>query len=206
LVKKSKRPVALFVDEAHDLNAHTLTGLKRLMEVIDDGGGRLSVVLAGWPKLRNDLRRPSMEEIGFRTDTFSLDGITGSQREYIHWLLSTCTQNQAGVGTVLTEDAIDLLASRLRTALQIEWHLTQALEAGYQTGESPVSAALVETVLSKHLDDIESVLTRQGYGLRELAQNFEAKPAEIKALFVNQLDPVRSAELRDRMRLAGLPI
>jgi len=206
LVKKSKRPVALFVDEAHDLNAHTLTGLKRLMEVIDDGGGRLSVVLAGWPKLRNDLRRPSMEEIGFRTDTFSLDGITGSQREYIHWLLSTCTQNQAGVGTVLTEDAIDLLASRLRTALQIEWHLTQALEAGYQTGESPVSAALVETVLSKHLDDIESVLTRQGYGLRELAQNFEAKPTEIKALFVNQLDPVRSAELRDRMRLAGLPI
>jgi len=206
LVKKSKRPVALFVDEAHDLNAHALTGIKRLMEVIEDGGGRLSVVLAGWPKLRNDLRRPAMEEIGFRTDTFSLDGITGSQREYIHWLLSTCTQNQAGVGTVLTEDAIDLLASRLRTALQIEWHLTQALEAGYQTGESPVSAALVETVLSKHLDDIESVLTRQGYGLRELAQNFEAKPTEIKALFVNQLDPVRSAELRDRMRLAGLPI
>jgi type II secretory pathway predicted ATPase ExeA len=206
LVKKSKRPVALFVDEAHDLNAHTLTGLKRLMEVIEGGGGRLSVVLAGWPKLRNGLRRPAMEEIGFRTDTFSLDGITGSQREYIHWLLSACTQNQAGVGTVLTEDAVDLLASRLRTALQIEWHLTQALEAGYQTGESPVSAALVETVLSKHLDDIESVLTRQGYGLRELAQNFEAKPTEIKALFANQLDPVRSAELRDRMRLAGLPI
>jgi type II secretory pathway predicted ATPase ExeA len=206
LVKKCKRPVALFVDEAHDLNAHTLTGLKRLMEVIDDGGGRLSVVLAGWPKLRNDLRRPAMEEIGFRMDTFSLDGITGSQREYIHWLLSACTQNPADSEAILTEDAIDLLASRLRTALQIEWHLTQALEAGYQTGESPVSAALVDTVLSKHLDDIESVLTRQGYGLRELAQNFEAKPAEIKALFVNQLDPARSAELRDRMRLAGLPI
>ena len=33
LVKKGKRPVALFVDEAHDLNGHTLTGLKRLMEV-----------------------------------------------------------------------------------------------------------------------------------------------------------------------------
>jgi len=60
-VRKSKRPVALFIDEAHDLSAHTLTGLKRLMEVVEDGGGRLSVVLAGWPKLRNDLRRPAME-------------------------------------------------------------------------------------------------------------------------------------------------
>lgn len=27
LVKKGKRPVALFVDEAHDLNGNTLTGL-----------------------------------------------------------------------------------------------------------------------------------------------------------------------------------
>lgn len=51
LVKKNKRPVALFVDEAHDLNGHTLTGLKRLMELVEDGGGRLSVILAGHPKL-----------------------------------------------------------------------------------------------------------------------------------------------------------
>lgn len=81
--------MALFVDEAHDLNGHTLIGLKRLMEVVEDGGGRLSVVLAGHPKLRNDLRRPTMEEIGYRTDIFTLDGITGSQREYIQWLLKT---------------------------------------------------------------------------------------------------------------------
>ena len=74
-----------------------------------------------------------MEEIGFRTDTFSLDGVTGSQREYVHWLLSACTQSPAGAEAILTEDAIDLLASRLRTALQIEWHLAQALEADYQT-------------------------------------------------------------------------
>ncbi len=32
IVKKGKRPVALFVDEAHDLNGHTLIGLKRLMK------------------------------------------------------------------------------------------------------------------------------------------------------------------------------
>lgn len=107
---------------------------------------------------------------------------------------------------MMTTEAIDLLASRLRTPLQIEWHLTQSFEAGYQAGESPVGAELVEAVLSRHLDDMESTLTRQGYGLRELVQNFDAKPAEIKALFANQLDPTRASELRDRMRLAGLPI
>ncbi|WP_205752953.1 hypothetical protein [Cupriavidus oxalaticus] len=63
----------LFVDEAHDLNGNTLTGLKCLMELVEDGDGSLSVILAGHPKLRNDLRRATMEEIGYRTDNFSLD-------------------------------------------------------------------------------------------------------------------------------------
>jgi type II secretory pathway predicted ATPase ExeA len=40
-------------------------------------------VLAGHPKLRNDLRRPTMEEIGYRTSTFAFDGIVGQQREYM---------------------------------------------------------------------------------------------------------------------------
>lgn len=65
LVKKSKRPVALFVDEAHDLNGHTLTGLKRLLELAEDDSGRrrLSIVLAGHPKLCNDLRRPRWKKL-----------------------------------------------------------------------------------------------------------------------------------------------
>ena len=32
--------MALFVDEAHDLNGHTLIGLKRLIKVVEDAGGR----------------------------------------------------------------------------------------------------------------------------------------------------------------------
>jgi type II secretory pathway predicted ATPase ExeA len=144
LVKKGKRPVALFVDETHDLNGHTLTGLKRLMEVVEDGGGRLSVVLAGHPKLRNDLRRPTMEEIGYRTGIFTLDGITGSQREYIQWLLKTST-GKGKPEDILTTEAVDLLAMKLRTPLQVQLHLTLAMEAGYQTGEKPITATLVES-------------------------------------------------------------
>jgi type II secretory pathway predicted ATPase ExeA len=206
LVKKGKRPVALFVDEAHDLNGHTLIGLKRLMEVVEDGGGRLSVILAGHPKLRNDLRRPTMEEIGYRTDIFTLDGVTGSQREYIHWLLDVSTVPKTAPETILTAEAIDMLATKLRTPLQVQLHLTLALEAGYQTGEKPITVELVESVLSRQLDDLEPTLTRHGYRLKDMVEQFDAKPAEIRALFSNQLEPARATELRDRILAAGLPI
>ena len=83
LIRRRRKPVALFIDETHNLHPKTLTGLKRLMEVVADGGGRLSIVLAGHPKLRNNLRRPTMEEIGYRTSTFAFDGIIGQQREYM---------------------------------------------------------------------------------------------------------------------------
>lgn len=206
LVKKGKRPVALFVDEAHDLNGNALTGLKRLMEVVEDGGGRLSVILAGHPKLRNDLRRPTMEEIGYRTDIFTLDSIAGSQREYIHWLLGASFVTKTKAESILTTEAIDMLATKLRTPLQVQLHLTLALEAGFQTGEKPVTAELVETVLSRQLDDLEPTLTRHGYRLKDMVEQFDAKPAEIRALFSNQLEPARAAELRDRILAAGLPI
>lgn len=206
LVKKGKRPIVLFVDEAHDLNGHTLTGLKRLIELVEDGGGRLSVVLAGHPKLRNDLRRPTMEEIGSRTDVFSLDGIAGAQREYINWLLSTCSAGKVQANEMLTPDAIDVLASRLRTPLQIQLHLSLALEAGYQTGELPVTAGVVESVLSRQIDDLEPTLTRHGYRTKDLVELFDAKTAEVKALFNNTLEPARATELREKMLRAGLPI
>jgi type II secretory pathway predicted ATPase ExeA len=54
LVKKGKRPVVLCVDEAHNLTRQTLTDLKRLLEVVEDSDGTLSIVLAGHPKLGND--------------------------------------------------------------------------------------------------------------------------------------------------------
>jgi type II secretory pathway predicted ATPase ExeA len=208
LVKKRKRPVVLFVDEAHDLNIYTLTSLKRLIELArgGSGSGRLSVVLAGHPKLKNDLRRPTMEEIGHRASLFSLDGIAGSQREYIYWLLGACSEGKVEAESILTEDAIDLLATKLRTPLQVEQYLRQALEAGYQIGEMPVSAEIINTVLTRHSEDIEPTLTRNGYRIKDLAEQFDAKPAEIKALFAQTLDPIRSAELREKMLAAGLPI
>lgn len=66
LIKKARSPVALFVDDAHGLHNQTLVRLKRLVELVRNDGEKLSVVLAGHPKLKNDLKRPTLEEIGGR--------------------------------------------------------------------------------------------------------------------------------------------
>jgi len=52
--------------------------------------------------------------------------------------------------------------------LQIQLHLTLALDVGYQAGEQPISADLVESVLSKQLNDLEPTLTRHGYRVKDL--------------------------------------
>ena len=61
--------------------------------------------------------------------------------------------------------AIDLLAGRLKTPLQIEQHLAMAFEEAFRIGERTVSAAVIEGVLSRHLDDLEPRLTRHGYSV-----------------------------------------
>jgi hypothetical protein len=164
------------------------------------------VVLAGHPKLKNDLRRPTMEEIGYRATVFSLEGIVGNQREYIEWLVSECTISDTPIGEILEAEAIELLATRLLTPLQIEQHLTLALEAAYRVAVKPVTTVIVESVLSKQIDDLEPTLTRHGYDVRGLAEQFNAKPAEIKSLFRGQLDPTRARELQEQMLAAGLPL
>ncbi len=206
LFRRRRKPVALFVDEAHNLHPKTLTGPKRLMEVIADGGERLSVVLAGHPKLRNDLRRPIMEEIGCRTSSFAFEGIAGQQRDCIDWLLAASAAQGTTPGELVTEPAIGLLAARLRTPLQVEQHLTLAFEEGFRVGEKPVTAEVVEAVLSRQLDDLEPKLTRHGYNVRTLSEQFSARPAEIRRLLRGELEAARTREFTDEMLAAGLPL
>ncbi len=206
LLKKNKRPVVMFIDEAHDLNGNTLIGLKRLIELVEYGDGKLSIILAGHPKLKNDLQRPTMEEIGFRTEVFSLDKLAGNQREYIYWLIASSSQGKVKTDAILDEDALDMFSTLLRTPLQVQRYLKLALKAVYQSGEKRVTTEILESVLSRQLNEIETTLVRNGYRIKDLVDQFDAKPAEIKALFNNTLDPMRATELRDKMLQAGLPL
>ncbi len=106
----------------------------------------------------------------------------------------------------MTAEAINILATKLRTAQQVQLHLTLVLEAGYQTGEKPVAAELVEAVMSRQLDDLEPTRARHGYRLKDIVDQFDAKAFEIRALFSNQLEPKRTAEIREHMLAAGLSL
>ncbi|WP_235510325.1 phosphoribulokinase [Burkholderia sp. lig30] len=64
----------------------------------------------------------------------------------------------------------------------------------------------VESVPSPQLDDREPTLTRYGYRVTDLIEQFVAKPAEIEALFSNSLEPEQAATLRGRMLVAGRPV
>jgi len=206
LIRTAKKPVALFIDEAHDLHHHTLTGLKRLMEAARDGGGKLSIVLAGHPKLKNDLNNPSMEEVGYRTVTLSLDSMQGSLREYLLWLLKDCTSENVKTKNLIDDAAIDLLTEKLSTPLQIEKHLTLALEEAYKAGGQPVTIDILDLTLSKRIDDLEPTLVRNGYDEKVLGVQFRLKPAEVRRFLAGDLDAARAHELVDQMREAGLPI
>src|SRR3954466_15349643 len=46
------RRLQLIMDDAHHLHPRTLTTLKRLIELVAEGGGQLSIVLVGHPKLK----------------------------------------------------------------------------------------------------------------------------------------------------------
>jgi hypothetical protein len=196
----------LFCDEAHELRRHTLTGLKRLREVVWDGGGTLSIVLAGHPKLGNDLKGPHMEEIGYRTQVLALDAMQGSLREYMHWLVKQCTDGKGKAPEIIKPEAIDHLAEKLKTPLQIEQHLRRALEETFNTGGEAVDMEILQTTLSRRMDDLEPMLIRNGYSDKVIAEQLHLRKAEVHRFLQNSLEPARQQEIIEQLRDVGIPI
>jgi hypothetical protein len=147
-----------------------------------------------------------MEEIGHRFTVLAFEGMTGHQRDYILWLLRHCAAGNAEIASLIEEDAIDLLAARLKTPLQIEQYLTLAFEETFRVGEKTVTTTVVETVMSRQMDELEPRLTRYGYDVKSLAEQFHAKPAEIRSFLQGQLDAARTRELTEQILTAGLPV
>jgi type II secretory pathway predicted ATPase ExeA len=204
LMSKRRKPIALFIDEAHDLHRNTLTELKRLMELVRQQGDLFAVVLAGHPRLKNLLRHPAMEEIGARATVLTFDGIQGQQREYLAWLLETCME--PGHEALLTPAAVERLADALATPLQMEQYLTLVLEAAYRADQTPVTPDLIDTVLAKGLNDLEPTLARYGYNARAVADLLHVRSTEVHALLRGRLPAGRAQELQHELRAVGIPL
>ncbi|ALG92136.1 Type II secretory pathway, component ExeA (predicted ATPase) [Salipiger thiooxidans] len=205
-VRKAKKPIALFIDEAHDLHGNTLNGLKRLREVIGAGGGTLSVVLVGHPRLRNDLRRATMEEVGHRTVKFEFSSIGDERREFVSWLLGQCLAERVEPLDVFEDAAQQYLAERLSTPLQFAEHLNRAFADAYRMGADQVTREIVEETISVGFDDLDARLARIGYSPKALADLTDTRLPEIRRFLKGQLDTDRTDELSTLMRKAGLPI
>jgi hypothetical protein len=128
------------------------------------------------------IRSSTLEEIGNRATVFSLEGTQSENREFIHWLL----------------------AERLATPLQIEQHLTLALEEAFQIGGKPVTLEVVESVLCKDINEMEPTLTRHSYTPRVVADLLNVHVAEVKKFLRGQLAPGRTQELQSQMLKAGI--
>jgi type II secretory pathway predicted ATPase ExeA len=205
-IKTAKKPVVLFIDEAHDLHGNTLNGLKRLMEIVDAGGGVLSIVLVGHPRLQNDLRRATMEEIGHRSTTIEIAGLGKDARPFIDWLLKQCLAEGTKPDDVISVEARDFLAEKLNTPLQIAEHLNRAFTDAFRMGAGSVTREIVEETISAGFDDLDARLARVGYTPKALAEQFDLGQAEVRRFLKGKLDTDRTHELGDLMRQAGLPI
>jgi len=205
VMRRCQKPIVLGIDDGHDGHGQTLRGLKQLMEKTSRRGGRLTLVLAGHPRLKNDLRRPSREETGARTTLCEFEGIKGHQRRYITWLLEQCAAEVDPL-EILTPDALELLAERLVTPLQIQHYLTRLLEQAYRLGEKPATPAIVNMILAPDMHALEPTLMRYGYNVQVLSEFLNIRQAEVRSFLHGQLPPGRTEELHHQLFAAGIPL
>ncbi|WP_162475417.1 hypothetical protein [Candidatus Erwinia dacicola] len=144
--------------------------------------------------------------MGDQTTVFEFGGLRDRPRDYIDWVMQGVLPEGTNVADVITEDALDLLATRLKIPLQIGRHLVRTFETGFEMGVKPVDATTVETVMFRRIDDLEPQLTRHGYDIRSLCAQFDARLPEIRRLMRGTLNSQRANELVKEMRAAGLSL
>ena len=90
--------------------------------------------------------------------------------------------------------------------LQIIQYLGRGFEEAYQIGQKPVTAEMIEGVLAQDINGLESTLTRNGYGLKVVAELVNVRPTEIRSFLQGRLSASRAQELRDEMLAVGIPL
>jgi len=200
------KPVALCVDDAHDLSPKTLMNLKRLAETTDRPG-ILSIILVGHPRLHNDLLNPTMEEIGHRTIRLTLESMsTADTEKSIEWLFAQCRAPGTTADAIIEPAAREFLAENLSTPLQVAEHLDRAFADADRTGAEKVTRNIVESTIAAGFEDPDARMARNGYSPQYRARPFDLPRAEMRRYLKGRLDGERTAEISDIVRRGGLSL
>ncbi len=205
LMEENNKPVILFIDEAQDLQPNTLSALKKLTEIAQISRQKLTIILAGQPKLKNTIRSPKMEEIGSRAYIIDLDEqIIGKKDRYLQWAITQCLVKDKKWTDVITAEALTALTENLITPLQIISHFNRALEIGFSAGVKPIDKAVVDQVLKPAGSELESKYARSGYRVSTIAKIIHASEKEITQWFHGKLPEPRGIEIQEALIQANI--
>ena len=204
LFSEARKNVALFIDEAHDLPFQTLVELKRMMETCKTDTSKLSIVLVGHPRLKDDLRKPELQEIGNRSYFQEMRGIAGSERAFFNWLMEKCLKDGVKVSDVFTDEAVEFIVQNLTTPLQMHFFIWRALEEAFEAGQKHVSIETLRETVARDLQDKESRLVRLGYNARRLADILRVREGDVRFYFAGKLAPEKHKEIDEGIQNLGL--
>ncbi|MGQ4006557.1 AAA family ATPase [Francisellaceae bacterium CB300] len=205
ILSKKKKPVVLFIDEAHDLHGKTLISLKRLVEFVSDNGYVLTIILAGHPKLMNSLSTSTMEEINARLETVSLDGSIGDNDKFIRWWFENNVKKKPlKISENISDEAIKYLAQELLTPLQIIFYLKLSIKLAYDVGEKPITLDIVKQVMHPDLKSIQAKLARNGYQEPAVCELFNATKKEVRDFFAGKGNKDRNIEFNQKLHYLNI--
>lgn len=148
LMEENNQPVVLFIDEAQDLHANTLSALKKLSEMAKISQQTLTIILAGQPRLKQMIQSPALDEIGSRAYLIDLDEQAMEQRDvYLQWAITQCLGSNATWMDIITPEAVSALTIPLSTPLQIIYHFNKALALGHTLQVKPLDKRIIDLVL-----------------------------------------------------------
>jgi general secretion pathway protein A len=142
----ARRRVVLIVDEAQNLNALALEGLRMLSNINADKDQLLQVILVGQPELRELLNRPELRQFAQRVGAdFFIPPLSAPEvRQYVQHRLRVAGRQEE----LFLPDALEKIAGVTRgVPRSINILCDTALVYGFSAEAPRIDAGLVEEVL-----------------------------------------------------------
>lgn len=204
LMEEHNKPVVLFIDEAQDLHANTLSSLKKLLESANRSAQKFSIILAGQPKLHNVINSPRMDEVGARAFVIELDDYFTKKDEYFQWALKRCISKDKKCSDIITTEAVKLLTESLLTPLQIIHHFNKAIEIAFESNLIPIDKSVIEQVLKPSGSELELKYARAGYRINTISKMLYVPEKVVSQWFRRKLPEQQAIDFEEALIQANI--